>query len=66
MSAKITADMLIFIISSFCGFKDPKISREKKENCAEFMVNCSIIQDGYSSNIIVDQCKTEWADKKWK
>lgn len=62
VSPKITADMLVFIISAFCGFKDGKISRDQKEACAEMMVNCAIVQDGYSTNIIVDECKTRWAE----
>lgn len=62
MGAKITADMLVFIISAFCGFKDPKISRDQKEDCAEMMVNCAIIHDGYSTNQVVDQCKEQWAE----
>ena len=62
MVAKITGDMLVFIIASFCGFKDPKISREQKESCMEYMVNCTIVKDGYSTDETVNECKTKWAD----
>lgn len=62
MSAKITADMLVFIISAFCGVKDNKISPETKEICIEKFVNCAIIEDGYSTNIIVDKCKNDWIE----
>lgn len=55
-----TIQMLTFVIMSFCQFKDPKISQDKKMLCAEFFVNCAIVQDGQTSNKLVDECKEKW------
>lgn len=57
-----TIEMLTFVIAAFCGFKDPNITKTQKLDCSEFMINCSILQDGKTTNILVDECKTRWAD----
>lgn len=62
MSNKITIDMLVFIISNFCGFSDPNISRDQKYICAEWNTNCMVVQNGYSTNEIVNKCKEEYSD----
>lgn len=59
---KLGADAITFVIATFCGFKDPNISRNYKEICMEKMVNCVIIQDGYSTNAVVDQCREDWIE----
>lgn len=62
MSAKITADMLVFIISTFCGIKDPNISKQTKLDCMDMMVNCTIVEDGFSTNQMVNICKDRWSE----
>lgn len=60
----ITIQVLTYvIIPAFCGFKDPKISQEKKLDCAEFMANCTIIEDGKTTNKQIDKCREEWLSK---
>lgn len=59
----ITISMLPFIISSFCHFSSPGISKETKIVCMEFMVNCAIVKDGQTSSKLVDACKEKWSKK---
>lgn len=63
---KITADMLVFIIASFCGFKDPNISKANKLQCAEMLTNCMVIQDGYSTSKQVAACEEKYANGELK
>lgn len=60
----ISVNTLVFIISAFCAFKDPSVSMDKKESCAEFMTNCVIIADGKIPNKQVDICRERWADER--
>ena len=57
-----TPDMLVFVIAAFCGFSDPRITKTEKLACAEFMTNCSVLQDGRTTNKQNDQCKEEWVE----
>lgn len=52
--------MLTFVIAAFCGIKDPNVSREKKEDCINYMSNCAIIQDGKTTEKRVTYCKEKW------
>jgi hypothetical protein len=55
-----TIQMLTFVIATFCQFKNPALTKDQKMDCAEFMANCAIVQDGKTSNILVDDCKEKW------
>ena len=55
----ITLVTLTFIISNFCGIKDSKISEKSKLDCMDYMVNCAI-QDGQSTNKLVDHCREQY------
>lgn len=57
-----TIEMLTFVIAAFCGFKDPNITKTQKLECLEFFTNCAILQDGKTTNIVVDSCKERWVD----
>lgn len=62
----ITPAMFTFIVAAFCSFKDPKVSKEYKERCMEHLINCSFTgyNDGsHTTNKLVDECKTQWAEK---
>jgi hypothetical protein len=57
----ITLATLTFIISNFCGLKDPKISEAAKLDCMDFMINCSIRDaSGQTTNKVVDQCRENY------
>jgi hypothetical protein len=58
----ITPDMLVFIITQFCGFQDKHISRDQKYECAEFFTNCSVVSGGYSTDKVVNSCKERWVE----
>lgn len=53
---------LIFILNAFCGIKDPKISHADKVHCIDFMSNCTIIEDGKTTNKQVDSCREKWIE----
>lgn len=53
-------ETLVFIITSFCSIKDPKVSEEYKFNCMELMTNCSIVGDGQTSRKQVELCQEKW------
>lgn len=61
-----TIQMLTFVIASFCEFKNPKVPQDYKEACMHYMVNCSIVEDGKTSNKLVDQCKEKWVEKGYR
>lgn len=55
-----TMSMLTFVIANFCQFKDPKVPLSYKDDCLHYMANCSIIEDGKTTNKKVDECKNLW------
>jgi hypothetical protein len=57
-----TPDMLAFVIAAFCGFTDPKITKTAKLECSDYLVNCSVLQDGRTTNKQVDACKERWVE----
>lgn len=65
----ITPDMLSFIIAGFCSFSNPSISQLHKEQCMEYMLNCSMRgkNDGsQTTNKMVDACKQRWAQEEYE
>lgn len=62
MTAKITADMLVFIIANFCTFKDPHITKTQKLECLEFFTNCAVGPGGVSTEELVNKCKESWVN----
>lgn len=48
---------LMVTITVFCQFSNKNISREKKETCMEKFVNCSIVEDGKTTQEQIDKCK---------
>lgn len=54
---------LISAIALMCKFTDINISRDKKENCMEKIVNCAIIKDGKFSEKTLNECEKKWTKK---
>jgi hypothetical protein len=61
-----TMQMLTFVIATFCEFKNPQVPRDYKEACMEHMVNCAIVEDGKTSNELVDKCRERWIESNGK
>lgn len=58
----ISPDMLAFIIASFCSIKDPHITKNQKLDCIEFVTNCAIKQNGWTTEKIMNDCRDMWSD----
>lgn len=48
---------LVAIITTFCKFSDPIISKNAKIDCMEFIYNCSIKTNGVIEDTEVERCK---------
>lgn len=48
---------LIVIISMYCQFNNPYISKDLKEKCLHNFVNCAIIKSGTTDDITIKKCK---------
>ncbi len=58
----LSMEQLFFILISFCGVKDPKISHADKVHCIDYMSNCSVVKDGKTTNKQVDSCREKWIE----
>lgn len=61
-----TMNELVLVISVFCGFKDERLTKEQKLECAEYMVNCSVDKNGSAEKELFDKCQTKWIMEKKK
>lgn len=58
-----TISMLTFVLANFCGIKDIHITKQEKIDCIEYMANCSVAEDGKTTNKLLNICKETWAEK---
>ncbi len=48
---------LVAIITTFCKFSDPAVTKTAKVDCLEFMMNCSVKTNGVIEDTEVERCK---------
>lgn len=57
-----TIAMLTFVIANFCQIDNKNIDKEQRIECINFMSNCTVIQDGKTTEKMVNFCKERWVD----
>lgn len=52
-----TQEALIILLNVFCQISDSKIEYKAKEECINFMANCSVGTNGIIKDEEVERCK---------
>lgn len=55
---------LVAIIAAVCMFSNPKVSKEYKLDCIDFIVNCSVDKNAEVSEKKLQECIKEQRSKK--
>lgn len=55
---------LVAIIAAACMFSDPKVSKEYKISCLEFIVNCAVDKNAEVTEKRLQECIKEQRSKK--
>lgn len=61
----ISLKVIVFVIANFCEIKSNKdLDNLIKSDCLDHMVNCVVIYNNETTELMVDECKESWAKRE--